>query len=314
MITAVLMLVAAPVLAADSAFVATAPVEATWTAPKVLVEGHPYRVHVEILVPKSGSVPAWIFEPSAFQVDGKPIAERKNKEELKLEAGSTVSLDIDLSEPIASSKAFAKHDFKLGYDGGDIKPIEVRVFAPAGKGLEFLDEKKTPAEALSKYYVLLETSAGSMTLELWPDVAKGHVRNFLDLAYTGFYDGTLFHRVLPGFMIQGGDPTTKDPKQRATWGMGEGPRKLTAEFNPKKHVRGVLSMARGDPVNSASSQFFIVQAPSPSLDGKYTGFGLLIDGFEALDKIVNAPGAPLAAGGVCPNDSQTIKKVTVLVH
>lgn len=295
------------------ALVSAAGVEATWSAPKVFVEGRPYKAHVEITVPKSGSIPSWMFEAGAFSIDGKAIAERKNKDTLALEAGSVVRLDIDLTEAIAGSKAFAKHDFKLVFEGADVKPIDVRAFVPIQKGVEFMDEKKVPTDTLAKYAVLFETNAGTLALEFWPDVAPKHVRNFLDLAASGFYDGTHFHRVMPGFMIQGGDPNTKNAKQTSTWGTGEGPRKLTAEFNAKKHVRGVLSMARGDAPNSASCQFFIVQAASPALDGNYTAFGMLLDGFDALDKIAEAPGAPLPEGGARPNEPQKLAKAIVVV-
>jgi peptidyl-prolyl cis-trans isomerase B (cyclophilin B) len=154
-----------------------------------------------------------------------------------------------------------------------------------------------------------------MVAELWPDVAPKHVRNYLELCYTGFYDGTLFHRVGPGFMIQGGDPNTKNAKAPDTWGTGQGPRKLNAEFNAKKHTRGVLSMARGDDPNSATCQFFVMHATSPGLDGKYSGFGTLIDGFEALDKIATAPGTPIPnmPGTFRPNEPQRIEHAVVLV-
>ncbi|MBL8859611.1 MAG: peptidylprolyl isomerase [Planctomycetes bacterium] len=172
-----------------------------------------------------------------------------------------------------------------------------------------------PTESLSKYFVLLETNRGNMYAELWPEVAPKHVRNYLDLCYTDFYDGVLFHRVGPGFMIQGGDPKTKDESKRGEWGTGSGPRMVNAEFNAKKHVRGVLSMARGSDVNSASCQFFVMHAAYPSLDGKYTGFGMLLDGFETLDKIVTAPGEALdpQASTFRPTAPQRIEHAIVLV-
>jgi peptidyl-prolyl cis-trans isomerase B (cyclophilin B) len=153
-----------------------------------------------------------------------------------------------------------------------------------------------------------------MEVELWPDVAPNHARNFLDLAHSGFYEGTAFHRVAPGFMIQGGDPNTKDEKKRAQWGTGRGPRMLKSEFNAKKHERGVLSMARGDDPDSASSQFFVMDAEYPSLDGKYSAFGHLVDGFDALDKIVNTPGtASPTDGTITPTEPPRILK-TLVVH
>lgn len=310
MITAFILAVA-PALAGD----------ATWTAPKVFIEGRPFKVHVEVTVPKSGSVRASLLEASAFQIDGKALAEPKNKEELKLDAGSVVKLDIDLSETIAASKAYGKHDFKLAYPGADEKPIDVRVYSlAAAKGLEFMDEKKTTVADLAKYAVLFETNRGNMVFEFWPDVAPGHVRNFLDLSYSGFYNGVLFHRVGAGFMIQGGDPLTKS-SDNTKWGTGSGPRMLKHEFSSKKHVRGVLSMARGGggtPAqdekmwDSASCQFFVMDGPNPGLDGKYSAFGMLVDGFDTLDKIVSSPGARIDSGTVRPNEPQKILSATVL--
>jgi peptidyl-prolyl cis-trans isomerase B (cyclophilin B) len=145
----------------------------------------------------------------------------------------------------------------------------------APPGLDFM---KMPVGDLSKYRVILETNQGNLEVEFWPDDAPNHVRNFLDLAYTGFYDGTTFHRVIPGFMIQGGDPTGT--------GTGDGKRRLKAEFNKRKHEAGVLSMARSSSPDSASCQFFVMHAKSPHLDGQYSAFGKLVTGTEVVEKIV----------------------------
>jgi len=287
-------------------------IEATWTVPKVFVEGHAFRVHVEVTAPKSGEIPAWVFETAAFAIDGQALGEKKSKDVLKSEAGSKIMLDVDLRDAISSSKAFGKKDFKLDLPGTGVTAAAVRYFVPVEKGLDFVDEKKTATDALASYYVLLETNRGNMIAEFWPDVAPKHVRNYLDLCYTGFYDGTQFHRVGPGFMIQGGDPNTKDPSKKALWGQGNGPRMVTAEFNAKKHVRGVLSMARGGDPNSASCQFFVMHGPYPSLDGKYSAFGALIDGLDTLDKIATAQGTPGGDGTFRPNEPQRIEKATVL--
>ena len=109
----------------------------------------------------------------------------------------------------------------------------------------------------TKEVAVLTTSEGEMVLEFWPDVAPGHVENFKKLAKQGFYDGTAFHRVIKGFMIQGGDPTTKDAAKESQWGTGGPGYKIKAEFNKKPHTAGVLSMARSNDPNSAGSQFFI---------------------------------------------------------
>jgi peptidyl-prolyl cis-trans isomerase B (cyclophilin B) len=134
--------------------------------------------------------------------------------------------------------------------------------------------------------VVIETNLGNIVIELFPTDATEHVKNFLFLTNQGYYDNTLFHRIIPGFMIQGGDPNTinGDPN---TWGMGGPDEKLDAEFNSIKHNRGIVSMARGSDVNSAGSQFFIVHQDSPHLDGKYTAFGRLAneESFQTLDKI-----------------------------
>ena len=135
---------------------------------------------------------------------------------------------------------------------------------------------------------VIETKFGKIEMELFADKAPGHVKNFKDLAKKGFYDGTIFHRVIPGFMIQGGDPNTKSD-DRATHGMGGPGHSINAEFNDTPHKRGILSMARSQDPNSAGSQFFIVVKKSSFLDGKYTAFGKVLSGMAVADQIVNAP-------------------------
>ena len=132
---------------------------------------------------------------------------------------------------------------------------------------------------------IIKTSEGEMALEFWPDVAPGHVENFKKLAQQGFYDGTCFHRVIKGFMIQGGDPLTKDEANTSSWGTGGPGHQIKAEFSDKPHTRGVFSMARSNDPNSAGSQFFICHATASSLDRKYTAFGKLISGDDVLEKI-----------------------------
>ncbi|MHC4781213.1 MAG: peptidylprolyl isomerase [Planctomycetota bacterium] len=162
---------------------------------------------------------------------------------------------------------------------------------------------------------VLHTTQGKIKVRFFPKKAPGHVKNFIELAKSGFYDGTYFHRVMPGFMIQGGDPNTKDsnPRNDGLGGhsyMGPG-RTLKAEFNNTRHVRGILSMARMQHVDSAGSQFFIMVATNQGLDGKYTAFGKVVQGMEVVDKIVAQPGRPIpGAGGVNPFKKQTIDKIT----
>jgi peptidyl-prolyl cis-trans isomerase B (cyclophilin B) len=139
-------------------------------------------------------------------------------------------------------------------------------------------------------HAVIETRFGEIELEFFPDKAPGHVKNFLDLARKGVYDGSTFHRVIPGFMIQGGDPGTKDaaaPRERhGTGGPGY---TIKAEFNDTPHKRGVLSMARSQSPDSAGSQFFICVADSGFLDRQYTAFGQVVRGIDVADKIVSAP-------------------------
>jgi len=135
---------------------------------------------------------------------------------------------------------------------------------------------------------VIETKFGNLELKFFPDAAPNHVKNFIDLAKKGFYDGTIFHRVIPGFMIQAGDPNTKNP-DRSKHGMGGPGYTVKAEFSDKPHKRGTLSMARAADPNSAGSQFFICVAPASFLDKQYTVFGEVVSGMEAADKIVSAP-------------------------
>ncbi|HEV2174763.1 MAG TPA: peptidylprolyl isomerase [Nitrospira sp.] len=136
---------------------------------------------------------------------------------------------------------------------------------------------------------IIKTKFGDMEIVFFPDKAPKHVEHFIKLAKSGFYNGTIFHRVIPGFMIQGGDPNTKDPNKPETYGMGGPSEKLKAEFNDTPHRRGIVSMARTNDPNSAGSQFFIVVKDSNFLDGQYTVFGEVVKGMDVADKIVNLP-------------------------
>lgn len=134
--------------------------------------------------------------------------------------------------------------------------------------------------------VRVETNLGNIAIKLLPELAPETVRNFEKLARDGFYDGTLFHRVIPGFMIQGGDPNTKTGN-KSSWGMGGPGYTIKAEFNSRSHLRGIVSMARAQDPDSAGSQFFIVTTDSTFLDRQYTVFGEVLEGIEVADKIVN---------------------------
>jgi peptidyl-prolyl cis-trans isomerase B (cyclophilin B) len=148
----------------------------------------------------------------------------------------------------------------------------------------------------------MRTTVGDMTFEFFPDKAPGHVKNFVDLAEKGFYDGTIFHRVIPGFMIQGGCPEGS--------GRGGPGYNIPAEFNDTRHQRGVLSMARSQNPNSAGSQFFVCHGDARSLDGQYTAFGRLTQGESTLDKIASAPTVPGGEGSK-PKDPVKITKVEI---
>jgi len=139
---------------------------------------------------------------------------------------------------------------------------------------------------------VIKTKFGDMEIVFFPEKAPNHVQNFVKLAKSGYYNGTIFHRVIPGFMIQGGDPNTKDPKKPETYGLGGPSEKLKAEFNDTPHRRGIVSMARTNDPTSAGSQFFIVVKESSFLDGQYTVFGEVVKGMDVADKIVNLPRNP----------------------
>ena len=141
---------------------------------------------------------------------------------------------------------------------------------------------------MSEQQAIIRTNLGDITLKFFPEVAPNHVNNFIELAKKGFYNGTTFHRVVPKFVIQGGDPNSKNP-DRSKHGMGGPGYQVKAEFNKKPHRRGTLSMARSAHPDSAGSQFFICVADIPSLDGQYTVFGEVVKGIEVVDKIVSQP-------------------------
>jgi len=153
---------------------------------------------------------------------------------------------------------------------------------------------------------IVNTNLGNIQFELLSDIAPETVRNFIKLAKSGFYDGTLFHRVIPKFMIQGGDPNTKE-SDKSTWGTGGPGYNIKAEFNSRSHLRGIVSMARSSDPDSAGSQFFIVTSDSTFLDREYTVFGQVADGMEVADKIVNLP----RDGNDCPLQEAKMLQVTI---
>lgn len=153
---------------------------------------------------------------------------------------------------------------------------------------------------------IIETNLGKITFKLLPELAPETVRNFENLAKSGFYNGTLFHRVIPGFMIQGGDPNTKGG-DKSTWGTGGPGHTIKAEFSSRSHLRGIVSMARAMDPDSAGSQFFIVTSDSTFLDKQYTVFGEVLEGMDVADKIVNLP----RDNNDCPLQEAKMISVTV---
>lgn len=159
-------------------------------------------------------------------------------------------------------------------------------------GTSNLEEPKFAAPKDGEEVAVVSTKFGRIVFKFRPDLAPKHVENFKKLANKGFYDKTIFHRVIEGFMIQGGDPNTKDKTKTASYGQGGPGYSVPAEFNNLDHKRGVVSMARSNDPDSAGSQFFICVADYPSLNQKYTAFGEVMEGLDVADKIVLQPKDP----------------------
>jgi peptidyl-prolyl cis-trans isomerase B (cyclophilin B) len=179
--------------------------------------------------------------------------------------------------------------------------MKLSIFAVAmlvGSAAFAADEKKAenPTMNASNEVAVIRTSEGDMVVRFWNDAAPNTIENFKKLARSGFYDSTIFHRVVKGFMIQGGDPNSKDPAKENKYGEGGPGYKIKAEFNNHSHERGVVSMAREPNPDSAGSQFFICLAPVTRLDHQYTTFGKLSKGNDVLDKIGEAPVTRNSAG------------------
>lgn len=179
--------------------------------------------------------------------------------------------------------------------------MKLSIFAVAmllGSAVFAADEKKAenPTMNASNEVAVIKTSEGDMVVQFWNDAAPNTIENFKKLARSGFYEGTIFHRVVKGFMIQGGDPNSKDPAKENKYGEGGPGYKIKAEFNDHSHERGVISMAREPNPDSAGSQFFICLAPVTRLDHQYTTFGKLSKGNDVLDKIGETPVTRNSAG------------------
>lgn len=245
------------------------------TIPGLFVEGQPFFVDLKVTgdAAKPAEFPSWMLSPAAWLVDAKPLQRRSGDAMVRLQPGQSLKSTLDLAPMLADRFGEDPRDFRLSFSEGSEMTDVIYLGLPE-RGINF---EELPTEQLGNYQVVLQTTSGPVWVELWPDVAPNHVRNFLDLCSTGFYDGSPFHRVIPSFMVQGGRAKDGSPA----------PRKVNAEFNQRPHDTGVLSAARlGNDINSASSEFFIVHRASRHLDGQYSGFGKVITGMEAVDKVV----------------------------
>jgi peptidyl-prolyl cis-trans isomerase B (cyclophilin B) len=192
------------------------------------------------------------------------------------------------------------------------------IFAVAlllGSAVFAADEKKAenPKMNASNEIAVIKTSEGNMVVQFWNDAAPNTIENFKKLARSGFYDGTIFHRIVKGFMIQGGDPNSKDAAKESSYGEGGPGYKIKAEFNDHSHERGIISMARSSDPDSAGSQFFICLAPVPRLDHQYTTFGKLIKGDDVLEKIGDTPVTRNIAGEVSkPTKRMVIESIKIV--
>src|SRR6266480_3471072 len=169
------------------------------------------------------------------------------------------------------------------------------------------ENKENPPMNASNEVAVIKTSEGDMVVQFWNDAAPNTIENFKKLARSGFYDGTIFHRIVKGFMIQGGDPNSKDTGKETSYGEGGPGYKIKAEFNDRSHERGVISMARSFDPDSAGSQFFICLGNVPRLDHQYTTFGKLIKGDAVVEKIGDTPVTRSSTG----ENSKPIKRVVV---
>ncbi|MGE3174710.1 MAG: peptidylprolyl isomerase [Planctomycetota bacterium] len=277
-------------------------VRTTLTAESSLVRGgQDVSLRLVVDVDQAAEIPAGLLTGVMLDVKvddaaGPQIRDGAGDGKVAVAAGTHIerSIKIPVGRLLPSGDAGGTVHLALQWPGLTGANCVVKV-APdlGGIALDDLD--------LAKTKVVLVTNYGEMTVAFYPDKAPNTVKNFIKLAKDGFYDGTKFHRVIRNFMIQGGDPLTKDDNMAARWGTGDPGYKINAEFNDTKHTRGVLSMARSSDPNSAGSQFFIVHADSSHLDNQYTAFGALEAGLDTLDKIASVPcGGPQRSAPIQP--------------
>jgi peptidyl-prolyl cis-trans isomerase B (cyclophilin B) len=193
--------------------------------------------------------------------------------------------------------------------------LPILMFLLVGAAAFAADEKKEEKSPMnsSNEVAVIKTSEGDMVVQFWTDAAPNTVENFKKLAHQGFYDGTIFHRIVKQFMIQGGDPNSKDPAKENSYGQGGPGYNIKAEFNDHSHDRGVISMARSSDPDSAGSQFFICLAPVHRLDHQYTTFGKLIKGQDVLEKIGDIPVTRNSTGEPSkPNKRVVIESIKIV--
>ncbi|HXH60875.1 MAG TPA: peptidylprolyl isomerase [Fimbriimonadaceae bacterium] len=213
--------------------------------------------------------------------------------------------DPEKAAGVSDNQPKAAKDDSSTKSGGDAVKTPERAMLPAKEAPENGDQ-----------VAVIDTDKGQIVFMFYPEVAPKTVANFISLANKGFYNGTRFHRTIENFMIQGGDPNSKDLTKSASWGMGGNTdasgKEITvpAEFSKIKHVRGIVSMARSQDPNSASSQFFIVHGDSSFLDGQYTAFGKVVSGINVVDEIAKLP-VQDNNGTVFPNRAVVIKKISI---
>ncbi|MEL6715817.1 MAG: peptidylprolyl isomerase [Planctomycetota bacterium] len=248
------------------------------TTPPLYIEGQPFMGELTIVAEpgdRPAEVPAHLLEPSGWSLDGKALVRRRAGDaRFVLQQGQRLETSIDLAPFIEDRLDGDGRDFRIQFvETARVLEDTVHLALPEA-GIDFME---LPREQLGGYQVVLDTDGGLIWLELWPEVAPNHVRNFLDLCATGFYDGLVFNRVIPGFMVQGGRPKAGTAA----------PRTVDAEFSDRPHDAGVLSAARGgNDINSATSEFFIIHRASRELDGKYSAFGRVLLGMDAVESIV----------------------------
>ena len=265
-------------------------VRTTLVAEPAMVRGGEVSLRLSIDVAQDVEVPAELLTGVSLDVTvgdkaGAPVRDAGKGGPVLLAAGTSISRVIKL--PV---------ERLVGGAASSTSVVSIALAWPGLKGANCVvqvapDVSKIDIEQLdlARTKVVLVTNFGSMTVAFYPDKAPVTVKNFVKLAKDGFFDGTKFHRVIRNFMIQGGDPLTKDDSKQARWGTGDPGYKIKGEVNDTKHVRGVLSMANSGSPDTAGSQFFICHADAPHLNQGYTAFAALESGLDTLDKIANVP-------------------------